>query len=321
MSTDNVIQWIDFLGGKFMRLNGDEIYDKDSVRIVINNDIEEIQINQFSNTISEYSFNIAWYRRWRNNKHDGYDLYNKINGKNTISIYSNAVSNDSTLKKYILSSLNVKKWLTHPDLLFTINNKLINLRIAKHFGLNIPSTIICSRKLDLLTFFSTNNKTITKDLSIPYNLQFDNGFYFDSLTQLFPEEILDQLQDNFMPTLFQECIEKEFEIRSFYLDSSFYSMAIFSQNDDKTKVDFRNYNWSDPNRTIPYKIPTEIEKKLNFIFKKLNINTGSVDIIKGVNGVYYFLEINPIGQFGMTSFPCNYKLEKKIAQYLIKNDK
>jgi hypothetical protein len=34
-------------------------------------------------------------------------------------------------------------------------------------------------------------------------------------------------------------------------------------------------------------------------------------------GEYVFLEVNPIGQFGMVSAPCNYNLEKKIAQYLI----
>ena len=30
-----------------------------------------------------------------------------------------------------------------------------------------------------------------------------------------------------------------------------------------------------------------------------------------------FLEVNPVGQFGMVSLPCNYQLEKRIAQYLI----
>jgi D-alanine-D-alanine ligase-like ATP-grasp enzyme len=48
-----------------------------------------------------------------------------------------------------------------------------------------------------------------------------------------------------------------------------------------------------------------------------NLNTGSIDIIKDNNGEYIFLEVNPVGQFGMTSIPCNFYLEKKIAEYLI----
>ena len=97
-------------------------------------------------------------------------------------------------------------------------------------------------------------------------------------------------------------------------------MAIISQEDQKNMIDFRNYNLKDPNRFVPYKIPSFVEAKLRNVFDELQINTGSVDLVKDINGNYIFLEINPIGQFGMTSIPCNYNLEKKIAEYLIKND-
>jgi hypothetical protein len=33
-----------------------------------------------------------------------------------------------------------------------------------------------------------------------------------------------------------------------------------------------------------------------------------------------FLEVNPTGQYGMVSDPCNYYLDKKIAEYLIDYD-
>ena len=51
--------------------------------------------------------------------------------------------------------------------------------------------------------------------------------------------------------------------------------------------------------------------------KHIGLNTGSIDMIKSVDGNYYFLEVNPSGQFGMTSFPCNYNLHEKVADYLI----
>jgi glutathione synthase/RimK-type ligase-like ATP-grasp enzyme len=49
---------------------------------------------------------------------------------------------------------------------------------------------------------------------------------------------------------------------------------------------------------------------------KLNLLTGSLDILKDKNGKYYFLEVNPIGQFGMVSKPCNYYIEEQIAEFL-----
>lgn len=47
----------------------------------------------------------------------------------------------------------------------------------------------------------------------------------------------------------------------------------------------------------------------------LDLNSGSIDFIKSGNN-YYFLEVNPIGQFGNVSTDCNYSLERKIAEFL-----
>lgn len=94
-------------------------------------------------------------------------------------------------------------------------------------------------------------------------------------------------------------------------------MAIFSQQSEQTKIDFRKYDPVKPNRCTPYKLPAEIENKIDRLMRRIKINSGSIDMIYSPNGQYYFLEVNPIGQFGMTSFPCNYPIEKRIAQYLI----
>ena len=52
--------------------------------------------------------------------------------------------------------------------------------------------------------------------------------------------------------------------------------------------------------------------------KYVNLNTGSIDMIVTKENEYIFLEVNPVGQFGMVSQPCNYYLEKKITEYLMK---
>ena len=62
----------------------------------------------------------------------------------------------------------------------------------------------------------------------------------------------------------------------------------------------------------------EIKEKILSFAKYFNLNSGSFDIIKDKKGKYIFLEVNPVGQFGMVSQPCNYNLEQKIAKYLIK---
>lgn len=128
---------------------------------------------------------------------------------------------------------------------------------------------------------------------------------------------LEKIETNsFAVSLVQNYIEKKYELRVFYFEKLFYTMAIFSQNDSKTSVDFRNYNKEKPNRTVPYKLPYEVEQKLINLMDKLDLNCGSIDMIVEKNNEYVFLEVNPIGQFGMISSPCNYNLERIIAKYL-----
>ena len=110
---------------------------------------------------------------------------------------------------------------------------------------------------------------------------------------------------------------KKYEVRVFYLDPEFYSMAIFSQRDDQTQVDFRKYNLEKPNRCVPYELPKAIEHKLKALMNILDLNSGSIDLIVNKDDDYIFLEVNPVGQFAMVSEPCNYFLEKKVAEFLI----
>ena len=71
---------------------------------------------------------------------------------------------------------------------------------------------------------------------------------------------------------------------------------------------------------ISYKLPGELEAKLDSLMKNLNLNSGSIDIIKTVKDEYIFLEVNPVGQFVGYGVPTNYYLEKKVAEWLIKNN-
>ena len=50
--------------------------------------------------------------------------------------------------------------------------------------------------------------------------------------------------------------------------------------------------------------------------KALKLESGSIDIIVDEQDDYYFLEVNPVGQFHFVSHICNYYIEKEIAQSL-----
>jgi hypothetical protein len=200
----------------------------------------------------------------------------------------------------------------------TVNNKLDNLLFAKRLGLNIPPTILTSSKKAALGFLDKYGRCISKPLN--------NGHFNDKIigklsvaskgTFEVTAKDFSCLDDTFAPMLMQQYIPKDFEIRAFYFMGRFYSMAIFSQKDEQTAVDYRNYNREKPNRAVPCILPQHIEIALINLIDKTGLKTCSIDLIYTMDDNYYFLEINPNGQFSWVSDNCNYYIEKDIANKL-----
>jgi len=306
-STNTVVRWLLKFKVPFIRLNNKaEItnyeYKNDSFNIIANK--KEINLSQ----VSAY-----WYRRGE------FRIPIKVPKVSFAfnTAYRDYINGEMASLKHFLADYLKEKVFSIGDSLSCINvNKHIVLNKAKHHGLNIPDyTITCKRKT-LQCFYNVHLSIVTKPLHNPFYYSNDSDWYPTYTTELTPE-VIQELPETFAPTLLQKKIEKKFEVRSFFLMDVFYTMAIFSQNDDQTKTDFRNYNKEKPNRTVPFKLPEEVEVKLRNLMFDLGFESGSIDLIYDKNNSFYFLEVNPVGQFGMTSIPCNYFLEEKLALRLI----
>ncbi len=308
--TSNVIDWLHYFNAEFIRINEEDLI-KSEIRLN-NNNLSIILKKDKELNLTNY--NSYWYRR------GNFTLEtNRLNGNNkTIwEINKHNSINIDSIKSYLHSHLNtIKKSINgyfDNDL-----NKLTELTVAKSIGIKIPDTIITTSKESALKFVTLHEKIISKTIKHPLNLEIENvNFYWHTL--LLSKKQIDEFPEQFAPIKLQNYIEKAFELRVFYIEGTFYASAIFSQNDEKTKIDFRNYNTSNPNRVIPYNLPNSIQNKYRKLMKLLKLNTGSLDIIVNKTGDYIFLEVNPIGQFTQVSYPCNYYLEKQMALALIKN--
>jgi len=149
-------------------------------------------------------------------------------------------------------------------------NKLIFLSIAKEFGLNIPSTYIANSKENI-----PNEPLITKAIGNAPMFITKKWIKIPRTERINKSNI----QKSFFPSLFQEFIEKTMDIRVFYLNGYFYSAGILSQSNNRTKVDFRNYDLNNPNRIIPLKLPNEIKNKLNKMINLLGYFWCSIDLV------------------------------------------
>ena len=189
-------------------------------------------------------------------------------------------------------------------------NKLNVLYLAQKYGLNIPDTLITSNMAIVKKKFGEDRSLITKTIAKPFR------FSYDSKTLKSYTTIVESQAAKFNYSLFQNNIYKKYEIRIFYFDGKLYSTAIFSQNNDNTKIDCRQNARDKPIRYVPYQLSITLEKKISKLIRKCKLDICSIDMIKSIDSKYYFLEINPVGQFGAISAMCNYSFELLIAKKL-----
>jgi len=145
------------------------------------------------------------------------------------------------------------------------------LQIANKIGFCIPQTFI-KTKLNKQDF---EVPIITKPMSNFIHLKLNDKNYMTYTS------VVDKNNKNkkYAISLFQQKIEKELELRVFYLDKKCYAVAILSQFDNQTSVDFRNYNYSNPNRIEYYNLPIDIYEKIILFMEHFNLQTGSLDFI------------------------------------------
>jgi len=319
LSTNDIVEWLNSFGVKYKRINVEERSTK-LIFIEFSSSGEcEIILEIHGEKVNIKDVISYWHRRGQflldRIELNGYLNLKEIFDDETIGyIKHNLYYERETLNTYIEERLNqVPFVIRKPDA--KVLNKLSVLKKASSAGLTISSTLVTTKKELLADFLGQKKSIITKAILDNLNSRAENENMF-FYTEVVEPEYLDKIPETFYYSLFQEKIEKSYELRIFYLLGKFYSMAIFSQNDQQTSVDFRKYNDKRPNRRVPYEIPDELKIKLTILMKSLQLDTGSIDMIVTNELEYVFLEVNPVGQFGMVSKPCNYPVEREIAEFL-----
>jgi len=321
-STNKVVDWLIFWKHKYIRHNGKSDNDIEidfskiicSFQIDIDNESTDLIIHRGEKSIIS-EITSLWYRRPYKGIEDFYRPI--VEGKSVFlkNICNKQLKSHYTILKDLIVEFNSKKKVLGSYNITGLNKPIVLMQAKKH-GLNIPKTLITNSYNDLISFFkSNNNKIICKALhECIFSFSPEKKYGYIERTNLL--EDINMIPLMFAPSLFQEYIEKEFEVRVVYLDTKIYSMCIFSQGNNKTEIDFRNYDSRRPNRMIPYLLDQETERKIQNLMKDIGLNMGSIDLIKARNGKFYFLEINPVGQYDFVSYHCNYNIHREIAKFL-----
>lgn len=315
-STNKVINWFLKWNVPFIRVAN---RDKFIVETIVINNEESFFI--LKNTvggqlIDSREITAYWYRRDRINLHyEGLD--EEQNDGVLARLFRDVNEHLKEEMTDIFKYLNlVLRKIKHINSWFDNQiNKLYALEMAKEVGIKIPATIITTNDRYLEDYSGQHEEIVTKSICQGICVSSEEDNYL--LT--FPTSIYKVPPDpsrSYFPTLFQNKIEKKYELRIFYFQGRFFTSGIFSQQNEQTKVDFRIYDYNYPNRTPPAALPDSLKLKLDALMERLELNCGSIDMIYTADDEYIFLEVNPIGLFEQVDLPCNYNIEMEIAKFL-----
>lgn len=312
-STNEVIKWLNYFNKQWIRINETDIIYIYHIEFQKSGSFNIcLKINEFMLLLEEIK--AVWYRRGILNFREQFKIEfipNSINEQIAIHLKDERKAIVDFVYKYLFDS----KFCIN-NILAAKNEKIYYMYCAQKHGLLIPDTIITDQT-SLMTEFIKGKRGFFISKPINENLAFEiDDVSINNSTARITLSMLEDIKHNYYLSLLQKYEEKYIEIRTFFLLDEIYSMAIFSQQNNKTKLDYRNYDNDFPNRNVPYKLPDELENKIRNFMKEINLNCGSLDLILNKNNEYIFLEVNPVGQFGMVSYPCNYSLEKRIAKKL-----
>ncbi len=318
-STIEVIKWLNHYNQPWLRIDFSQQLFIDKMELGANNKaVFQLRVAD-GTVINSTDLTAYWYRRSNLNLAYTENVL-KLKDDELGNQFATHMQNELAFLKNGLHALLAT--LPHISDFRTADlNKIDVLLMAQKVGLTIPETCITTKKSFVEAFHKNKKAIVSKAIQNGHRYTLKDGgdtFEYLCYTEVFKPS---ELSPTFFPSLFQERLDKAIELRIFFLCGEFYPMAIFSQNKKETQTDFRHYDPELPSRNVPYELTEKLKKQLTKLMKELQLNSGSIDMVVTKSGATVFLEVNPVGQFGMVAVPCHYQINEQIALKLIKPDK
>ncbi|MBK5261032.1 MAG: hypothetical protein JJE17_00485 [Peptostreptococcaceae bacterium] len=213
----------------------------------------------------------------------------------------------------IYKVLRNKYWLNYVYRIREAENKIYQLIVAKELGVKLPESIITNSYNSIIKFIGDNNDNIIKPIKSGHLKKKQNSAAIFTSKYDLNENDQDRLE--LFPNYLQRNIIKSFDIRCIVVGSEVFVAEIHSQNDEESVIDWRR--GKNVLKHSKHVLPDDIKIFCISITRKFELNYSAIDFILDTNGDYYFLEINPNGQWAWIENRLGYPISSKIVDMLV----
>lgn len=306
LPSDDIIHRLLKRGEKVFRFNTEDLCTEFNLRLSINNNSFDGSLYSSLRSVNFSEIKSILYRRPKKVEVVNQDDASKDFIEAEIAAFIN----------WLWKSLDCF-WISAPSNIRMAESKIDQLRIAPTLGFKIPETIITNNPDDVVNFYKEHNSNIINKALAKGMIEQD-GKMMGIYTRRVEESHLEFLDSiRFLPCLFQERIEKKYELRITVVGRQIFASEIHSQNSQRTKDDWRRYDIENTPHKI-HELPVKIKKSCLGLVEHYGLSFGAIDMIVTPQNEYVFLEINPNGQWLWIEHLTNLPISEAITNLLIK---
>lgn len=189
------------------------------------------------------------------------------------------------------------RWVNHPYADHRCRNKATQLLTAQGLGLRIPDTLIGNDIHEVRAFFASHPQGVVHKTFYPLKWDNEDGSRTAARTSLITSaHLAGDFAVRACPGIYQEKIEKQYELRVTVMGDTVLASRIDSQRDGPT-IDWRYEGGRGRSNLSATTLAPELAQLCRSVCRELGLSFGCIDLIITPSGEPVFLEINCAGQF------------------------
>ena len=203
------------------------------------------------------------------------------------------------------------RWMNFPAATYLAEHKAFQLAKAADIGFDVPPTLVTNSLQELDHVKGSDGLVAAKGLdTVLIRTDTTESFGFTTLEQA---SHLSVPEVQLAPVLLQRAIQNKLDLRVTVVGNSVFTVAITSPKGPiegdwrvrKTGLEF-----------APYSLPDDIAERCIHLVQDLGLMFGAIDFALQED-TYYFLEINPTGEWGWLVDSANQPIDVAIVDTLV----
>lgn len=204
-------------------------------------------------------------------------------------------------------------WINNPVDVYRAENKMYQLCMAQECGFKIPQTIV-SNTVNAQIEENENYIVKSLDTALFYDLQNNRELF--TYSNVVKGKELKEYNLRQAPIFVQEFLEPKIDCRITYVKGKIFAVKILKDNVGvygdwrfhKEQLDY-----------VTFGLPDNVKSSICRLMNNLNLNFGGIDLAF-VDDDYYFIEVNPTGEWGWLEVKTGMEISKAIEEALYKEE-